>query len=66
MVTTTPKTTTSTTTVVRKGKGRGKKTPTMSVLDTVQDGDDYYVEIEGKNLVIVIQMPLNCMRFWPI
>ena len=46
-VTTTPKINTSTTTVVRKGKGRGKKTPTVSVLDTVQDGDDYYVEIEG-------------------
>ena len=46
-VITTPKINTSTTTVVRKGKGRGKKTPTVSVLDTVQDGDDYYVEIEG-------------------
>ena len=47
-VTTTPKTNTSTTTVVRKGKGRGKKSPTVSVLDTVQDGNDYYVEIEGE------------------
>ena len=47
-VTTTLKTNTSTTTVVRKGKRRGKKTPTVSVLDTVQDGDDYYVEIEGE------------------
>ena len=47
-VTTTPKINTSTTTVVRKGKRRGKKTPTVSVLDTVQDGDDYYVEIEGE------------------
>ena len=45
-VTTTPKINTSTTMVVRKGKGRGKKTPTVSVLDTVQDGDDYYVEID--------------------
>ena len=44
---TTPKTNTSTTTVVRKGKGRGKKT-TVNVLGTVQDGDDYYVEIEGE------------------
>ena len=47
-VTSTPKTNTSTTTVVRKGKGRGKKTPTVSVLDTVQDENDYYVEIEGE------------------
>ena len=47
-VTTTSKTNTSTTTVVRKGKGRGKKTPTVSVLDTVQDGNDYYVEIGGE------------------
>ena len=46
--TTTPKINTSTTTVVSKGKGRGKKSPTVSVLDTVQDGDDYYVEIEGE------------------
>ena len=47
-VTTTPKIYTSTTTVVRKGKGRGKKTPTVSSLDTVQDGDDYCVEIEEE------------------
>ena len=33
---------------MRKGKGRGKKTSTVSVLDTVQDGNDYYVEIEGE------------------
>ena len=33
---------------MRKGKGGGKKTPTVSVLDTMQDGDDYYVEIEGE------------------
>ena len=47
-VTTTPKTTTSTTTVVRKGKRRGKKACTVSMLDTVQDEDSYYVEIEGE------------------
>ena len=47
-ITTTPKTNTSTTTVVRKEKGRGKKTPTVSVLDTIQDESDYYVEIEGE------------------
>ena len=33
--------------MVRRGKGRGKKTSTVSVLDTVQDEDGYYVEIEG-------------------
>ena len=47
-VTTTPKATTSSTTLVRRGKGRGKKTSTVSVLDTVQDEDGYYVEIEGE------------------
>ena len=47
-VTTTPKATASTTTVVRKGKRRGKETSTVSVLDTVQDEDGYYVEIEGE------------------
>ena len=47
-MTTTSKTNTSTTTVVRKRKGRGKETPNISVLDTVQDENDYYVEIEGE------------------
>lgn len=34
--------------MVRRGKGRGKQTPTVSVLDTIQDGDEYSVEVEGE------------------
>ena len=36
------------TTMVRKGKGRGKQTSTISVLDTVQDEGEYSVEVEGE------------------
>ena len=43
----TPKTT-STTTMVRKGNGKGKQVSTVSVLDTVQDGGEYPVEVEGE------------------
>ena len=46
-VTTTPKANT-TTAVVRKGRGRGKKTSTVSVTDNVPDEDGYYVEVEGE------------------
>ena len=41
----TPKTT-STTTVVKRGKGRGKKTPTVSVLDTTSETGEYYIEVD--------------------
>ena len=44
----TPKVNTSTTAMVRKGKGRGKQTSTISVLDTIQDEDEYSVEVEGE------------------
>ena len=44
----TPKVNTSTTTMVRKGKGRGKKASTTSVLDTIQDEGEYSVEVEGE------------------
>ena len=43
----TPKATT-TTTMVRKERGRGKQASTISVLDTVQDGGEYSVEVEGE------------------
>ena len=46
-VTTTPKAN-ATTKVVRKGRGRGKKTSTVSVIDNVSDEDGYYVEVEGE------------------
>ena len=41
----TPKTT-STTTIVKRGKGRGKKVPTVSVLDTTSETGEYYIEID--------------------
>ena len=46
---TTPKTT-STTTMIKKGKGRGKKTSTVSVLDTTPEMDEYFVEMEEDDL----------------
>ena len=42
---TTPKTT-STTTIVKRGKGRGEKVPTVSVLDTTSETGEYYIEAE--------------------
>ena len=45
----TPKTT-STTTIVRKGKGRGKKVPTVSVLDTTSETGEYYIEVDENDL----------------
>ena len=45
----TPKTT-STTTVVRKGKGRGKKTSTVHVLDTRPETGEYFVEMKEDDL----------------
>ena len=45
---TTPKAN-ATTTVARKGRGRGKKTSTVSVIDNVPDEDGYYVEVEEFN-----------------
>ena len=38
----------ATTTVVRKGRGRGKKTSTVSVLDNIPDENGYYVEVGGE------------------
>ena len=46
---TTPKTT-STTTVIRKGKGRGKKTSTVNVLDTTPETGEYFMEVEEDGL----------------
>ena len=45
----TPKTT-STTTIVRKGKGRGKKTSTVNVLDTTPETGEYFIEMEEDDL----------------
>ena len=45
----TPKTT-STTTIVKKGKGRDKKAPTVSVLDTTSETGEYYIEVDEDDL----------------
>ena len=47
----TPKTT-STTTIVKRGKGRGKKVPTVSVLDTTSERGEYYIEIDEDGLEV--------------
>ena len=46
---TTPKTT-STTAIVKRGKGRGKKVPTVSVLDTTSETEEYYIEVDEDDL----------------
>ena len=45
----TPKTT-STTTIVKRGKGRGKKASTVSVLDTTSETSEYYIEVDEDKL----------------
>ena len=45
----TPKTT-STTTIVKRGKGRGKKASTVSVLDTTSETGEYYIEVDEDDL----------------
>ena len=45
----TPKTT-STTTIVKRGKGRGKKVPTVSVLDTTSETGEYYIQMDEDDL----------------
>ena len=45
----TPKTT-STTTLVKREKGRGKKTPTVSVIDTTPETGEYYIEVDEDDV----------------
>ena len=42
--------TTSTTTIVKRGKGRGKKASTVSVLDTTSETVEYYIEVDEDDL----------------
>ena len=42
--------TTSTTTIVKRGKGKGKKAPTISVLDTTSETGEYYIEVDEDDL----------------
>ena len=44
---TTPKTTS---TIVRRGKGRDQKTSTVSVIDALQEGNEYLVEVGEEDL----------------
>ena len=34
--------------MVRKGNSRGKSASTISVLDTIQDEGEYFVEVKGE------------------
>ena len=45
-----PKTTSTTTTIFKRGKGRGKKAPTVSVLDTTSETGEYYIEVDEDDL----------------
>ena len=45
----TPKVT-PTTTVVKRGKGRGKRASTVSVLDTTSQTGEYFIEMEEDDL----------------
>ena len=42
--------TTSTTTIVKRGKGRGKRPSTVSVLDTTSETGEYYIEVDEDEL----------------
>ena len=44
---TTPKTTSA---IVRRGKWRGQKTSTVSVVDALQEGNEYLVEVGEEDL----------------
>ena len=54
--------TASTTTMIRKGKGRGKKTFTVSVSDTTPEMGEYFMEMEEMTKKTVTLMPQSCMR----
>ena len=45
----TPKTT-STTTMVKRGKARGEKVPTVSILDITSETGEYYIEVDEDDL----------------
>ena len=42
--------TTSTTTIVKRGKRRGKKAPTVSVLDTTSETGEHYIKVDKDDL----------------
>ena len=37
-------------TIVRRGKGRGQKTSTVSVVEAMPEGNEYLVEVEEEDL----------------
>ena len=43
-------TTKTTSTVIRRGKGRGQKTSTVSVVDALPEGNEYLVEVGEEDL----------------
>ena len=56
--------TTSTTTIVKRGKGRGKKAPTVSALDTTSETGEYYIEVDEDDLEDSNSDATKYMRFW--
>ena len=38
-------------TIVRRGKGRGQKTPTVSVVEAMPEGNEYIAEVGEEDLV---------------
>ena len=44
----------STTTIVKRGKGRGKKASTVSVLDTTSETGEYYIEVDEDELYEIL------------
>ena len=36
--------------MIRRGKGRGQKTSTVSVLETTPEGNEYFVEVGEEDL----------------
>ena len=59
----TPKTT-STTTIAKRGKGRGRKVPTVSVLDTTSETGEYYIEVDEDDLEDGDSDATDYMRSW--
>ena len=37
-------------TVIRRGKGRGQKASAVSVIETTQEGNEYFVEVGEEDL----------------
>ena len=50
-------------TIIRRGKGRGQKTSTISVIETMPEENEYFVEVGEEDLVEVTLMQQSYMKF---